>query len=246
MRYRRPVLGLVLGAIAVTAVLGLYAILVPGEFGDVQAKVLATSATISGTSVVLLAFVPAWERRLVRWLPAVGAALTLISFALLVVLIWAEPDSETYGKVMGTTMIPAAWSVLVCLLALATLPRRYRWAFLTAAGLTLALATLAVAAIWTEPDSTPVARLGGALAVLSAAFVLTVPVLHRASRGELAVEGAAPTGGFCPRCGCRVPAPATDETAACNRCGARFTVEYVNSSESSPVALRDSAHALLR
>ena len=51
MKYRRPLLAFVLGAIALTAVLGLYAVLVP-DFGELQAKVLGTSAAISGASVL--------------------------------------------------------------------------------------------------------------------------------------------------------------------------------------------------
>ena len=224
MKYRRPLLAFVLGAIALTAVLGLYAVLVP-DFGELQAKVLGTSAAISGASVLILACTPAWERRLVRPLPVVGAGLVLMAFFLVVVGMWAEVDRDGYWKTMGTAAILSAWSVLVCLLALAGLPRRYRWTFFAAAGFTLALALAGIGVVWSEPDSSAVGRLVGALAVLSAAFVLAVPILHRASRAELVAEEA-PGGGFCPRCGAAVPASVDAEPARCARCGARFSVLY--------------------
>lgn len=227
MRYRRPLLGFVLGAIVVTAALGLWAVLAPGEFGDLQAKVLGTSAAISGASIVLLAFVPAWERELLRPLPVVGAALTFAALALGLVGLWVEPNSEAYGKAMGTVMFLAAWALLACLLALATLPRRYRWVFAAAVGLTLALVAVGIGAMWVEPDEAITGRVAGALAVLSAAFVLTVPVLARASRGELATAEDQPAAGFCPRCGAQVAVAATDEPATCGRCGARFRVSYL-------------------
>jgi hypothetical protein len=78
-------------------VLGLFAVLVPGEFGELQAKVLGTSAAISGASIVLLAFVPAWERGLLWSLPIVGAALALAALVLGLTAMWGEIDSEVYG-----------------------------------------------------------------------------------------------------------------------------------------------------
>ena len=225
MRYRRPLLAFVLGAIAVTAVLGLYAVLVP-DFGQLQAKVLGTSAAISVASILILACTPAWERRLVLPLPVVGAGLVVVAWVLVVVGMWAEVERAGYWKTMGTTVMLTAWAVLVCLLALAGLPRRHRWTFFAAAGFTLALALVGIGVMWTEPDSSAVGRLVGALAVLSAAFVLAVPVLHRASRAELVVEEA-PAGSFCPRCGAAVSAVADAEPATCSRCGARFRVMYV-------------------
>lgn len=227
MRYRRALLAFVLGAIAVTAVLGLYAVLVP-DFGELQAKILGTSAAISGTSIVLLALTPAWERGLLRPLPVVGAVLALAALALGLAGMWSEIESDVYGKVEGTLIFLAAWSLLVCLLVLATLPRRYRWAFLGAAGLTLCLVAVGLGAMWTEADSTAVGRLAGALAVLSAAFVLTVPVLHRASRAELRPVAEVPAGGYCPRCGAPVAsASAEGDLQTCGRCGARFRVTYL-------------------
>jgi DNA-directed RNA polymerase subunit RPC12/RpoP len=246
MRFRRPLLGLVLGAIAVTAALGLYAVLVPGEFGETQAKVLGTSAAISVTSVILLAFVPAWERDLVLPLPLGGSILSVGAFALGMVMMWSDLPGDTYGKVEGTTIFLAAWALVVSLLALATLPSRYRWAFVAAAVLTFTLATVGIASMWAEPDSEAVGRLAGALAVLSAAFVLSVPVLHRASRGELAAAPEKLAAGYCPRCGNRVAGAATDEPVTCGRCGARFLVSYIGSVSSdrrSPVGSPDARSA---
>lgn len=228
MRYRRGLLAFVLGAIAVTAVLGLYAVLVP-DFGELQAKILGTSAAISGTSVVLLALTPAWERRLLRPLPVAGALVAVTALVLGLIGLWSEIESDVYGKLEGTLIFLAAWALLTCLLVLATLPRRYRWVFLVAVGLTLCLVAVGVASLWLEPDSTAVGRLAGALAVLSAAFVLTVPVLHRASRTELAAASIIAEVAFCPRCGAPMgPSAAGGDPVVCHRCGARFRVVYLD------------------
>jgi len=213
----------VLGAIAVTAALGLYAVLVP-DFGELQAKVLGTSAAISGASILVLACTPAWEKGLVRPLPVVASGLTVVALLLVVVGMWGDVSGDAYWKTMGSALILAVWAVLVCLLALARLAPRYRWTFLAASGITLALALVSLGAIWFEVDSDAVGRIVGVLAVLSAAFVVTVPVLSRASRGEVEAAALEPAG-YCPRCGRELAAGERD--GPCPACGARFRVTYV-------------------
>jgi hypothetical protein len=219
--YRRPVLVFVLSAIAVTAALGLYAVVVP-DFGDLQAKILATSASISGASILVLACLPAFERRLVSPVPAVGAAATLFGVSLLVIGIWAEPSRDAYWKTMGMTLFVAGWGALTSLLALAPLAPRSRWTFLAAAGLSFVLALLGMVGLWYEPDSDAFGRVVGGVAVLTAAFVITVPVLSRAGRGE---APGAPVG-FCPRCGTKLGAQ-TPPTGPCPDCRARFRVRFL-------------------
>lgn len=226
MRYRRPLLYVILGAIAVTAVLGLYAVLVP-DFGDTQGKVLGTSASISVASILVLACVPAWERGRVPPLPAVGAGLTIIALLLVVIGVWSERDDSHYWRLFGTVLMLALWCVLTSLLVLARLPARQRWTFFAAAGFTLALALVGIGAMWADTTSSGTGKLAGALAVLSASFLLVVPVLSRAGRGEVAAEEQRSDGrGFCPRCGARAAGDAVKQTVACGRCGARFRVAY--------------------
>ena len=220
MRARRPLLAFVLGAIAVTAILGLWAVL-SSDFGELQGKVLATSAAISAASILVLGCAPAWERGFLVPLPLVAAGLALLALVLLVFGIWAEADWEDYWSVFGTVLMLAVWGVLTCLLVLARLAPRYRWTFFSAAGLTLLLTVLGVVALWDGSTSDAFARLAGAVGVLSAAFVVAVPVLSRASRPEEAVAERATC---CPRCGRTLEGA---HEGPCPGCGARFRVRFL-------------------
>lgn len=213
-----------LGAIALTAALGLYAVVVP-DFGELQAKILGTSASVSGASVLLLACAPAWERRLYLPVPLLGAAASVAAFALIVIGLWSEPSHDAYWHTMGTMMSVAGWGALVSLLALAPLAPRYRWAFFATAGLTFLLAVLVVIGIWFEPDSEVFGRVAAGVAVLAAAFVVTVPVLSRAGRSETDAAAAVPVG-FCPRCGQELDAD-SGRAGPCPACGARFQVRFL-------------------
>lgn len=171
----------------------------------------------------MLACAPAWERRLYLPVPPLGAVASVVAFALIVIGIWSEPSHEAYWKAMGTTLFVAGWGALVSLLALAPLALRYRWTFFAAAGLTFLLAVLGVVGMWSEPDSDVFGRVVAGVAVLAAAFVVTVPVLSRAARSE--TVAAAPVG-FCPRCGQELDAGSGRE-GHCAACGARFRIQFL-------------------
>jgi hypothetical protein len=222
MRARRPLLAFMLGAIAVTAVLGLWAVL-SSDFGELQGKVLATSAAISVASILGLACAPAAERRLLMPLPAVAAGLVVVALVMLVIGIWKEELGDDYWFTFWTVLLLAAWGVLVSLLVLARLAPRYSWTFYAATGLTMVLTVFGIVALWDGSSSDAFARVAGAVAVLSAAFVLAVPVLSRASRSE--VVEAAPAA-FCPRCGRKLDAGAPE--GPCPGCGARFRVRFLS------------------
>ena len=65
------------------------------------------------------------------------------------------------------------------------------------------------------------------VAVLFAAAGVSVPILHRASRGESAAAAPAqPEVRFCPACGSSVLTAAGGE-AVCGSCGSRFQIRYL-------------------
>ena len=226
---RRTLLSIVLGSIAVNAALGIYALVVP-DFGDLQAKVLGTSACVTGTGVLALACLPAWERRKPALLPLAGMGAAVGGFGLLIVGIWAEPGGKAVAKTALTLLWLAAALALSSLVSLARLAPRYRWAYPAVVSLALLLVTLGVAALWGEFSDEAFYRGLGVVAVLLAALTLAVPILHRASRHELApAGGGAPRVGFCPRCGRSLSAQA-DATTSCPGCGARFSVRYLRPS----------------
>lgn len=224
MTVKRLLRASVLAAIAATAGLGLYAVAVP-DFGELQAKVLATSACVTGAGVVVLACLPAWERRRLLPAPVLGAAAGAAAFSLLVAGMWAEIEARPYTKTTATLFVAAAAGTLASLLALARLAPRHRWTLAVALALVLVLALLGVAGIWAEPPAGEYGRAVGAAGVVTAAFVLAVPVLHRAGRRELPTGGERPSLRFCPSCGRPLGAPAGGDSS-CPACGASFRVRF--------------------
>lgn len=232
---RRRLLSVLLVSIAVNAALGIYALVVPG-FGDLQRHVLLTSVCVTGAGIVALACLPAWERRRLWPLPPVSVAVSAAGFGLAIALVWAEPNATAPSKAMGTLFLLGGAGALCCLLALARLALRFRWVLATALGLVALLALFYVAALWASVEDPPtwLVRTYGVVAVLVAAFVVAVPVLHRASARGTA-EGL-PVG-FCPACGLPLSGRA-EQDAVCSGCGAAFRVRYVEGPAARPPSRR--------
>lgn len=226
-RPRRPLLAVVGASIVVNAALGIYALVVP-HFGSLQGRVLATSACVTGAGVLTLACLPAWERRRLAFLPRLGVAAAPSGFALVVIGMWARIESATYGKAIGTVLVVAVVCVTACVLSLAELAPRYRRVFPVADALAVVLGAMIVAGIWAGFPGAWYGRSVGVVAVLLAAASVSVPILQRASRGEIgAAAPAQPDVRFCPACG-RPVLPATGDDAACGSCGNRFRVRYLS------------------
>ena len=223
---KRRLLSVLLGSIAVNAALGIYALVVP-HFGDLQRRVLLTSVCVTAAGIVALACLPAWERRRLWPVPVVSVALSALGLVLAVVLVWGEPSGgwSAVTKAMGTLFILGGAGVLSSLLGLARLRHRLRWVLVAALGLIALLALFYVVAIWVGLNDPPtwLVRVYGVVAILVAAFVVTVPVLHRASARD---TGEHLPVGFCPACGGPLSAWA-DEDAVCPGCATSFRVRYV-------------------
>lgn len=229
-RERRPVggrmrvgLGVFFASVAVNAGLGIYAVLAP-EFGETQAKILGTSLCVTGAVLLALACEPAWERRLLGPVPYIGAALGALGFGLAIVAIWIEPESDRFGKTMGSVMIMAVAGAAASLLALAQLAPRHRRLLRLTLGLLALGATLMAITPWLGDDPTEwFVRAMGVELITLAAFAVSVPVLHWVDRGTIAAAEAVGAIRHCPYCGGAV----TGEVGAvvlCRRCERQFTV----------------------
>lgn len=232
---RRWLLWLLVGSIVVNAALGIWA-LVSGDFGDLEQNVLYTSLCVTGAGVLGLACAPAIDRRRLWPLPWLGVLLGIAGFALLIVAIWLDSPPDWLGQLGGTLLIAAAALAWGSLVSMAHLAPRFRWVTPVAVVLVMVLAAMFVPLIWElGGDNEWYGRMLGVVAVLTAAFTLLVPILHRASRGEVAREEAEVAVRFCPRCGGRLAGSVeTGVEGACRRCGARFTVSFTGPAPPEP------------
>ncbi|MDA0232766.1 MAG: hypothetical protein O3B04_02550 [Chloroflexi bacterium] len=214
----RYALRFVLASIAVNAVIAIVAI-VSGDFSDLDGKILITSLSVTGGAVLTLANMAARTRCSLKYVPEAGAVASIIGFSILVYGAWDEFGSENISKAATTAIFIGSGTAHGALLSLSRLAPPY-------------LVVMVITVTWESnvTDSETFARTMGVVGVLLAAVTLAVPVLHRASRGELAAGGQEEVkpgraAGFCPNCG-GAGLTADGAEKRCGACGARFKVEF--------------------
>jgi hypothetical protein len=192
LNLKKIFLYLLICSIALSALMGIWAIL-SGEFGELQGKVLGTTMTVVGTSILGLACGAFLESPRARGtalfiVPLAGIVLAVLCALITMWAIWGE-ISWTYKTVYKTLFVSLMFSFSLAqlsLLSLARLAKRFRWAIVTAYVVILALASIISFIIIFEPDSDDkiVTRVLGVLAVVDAAVTVMMPIFHRLSRTE--------------------------------------------------------------
>ena len=231
MNAKRVALWFLIVSVAISAVLGIIAILT-GKFGDLQIRIILTTLTISGASICALACGALREKQKDNWLAPLGIILAGLFAVLVIIGIWAEIDATPYWKLSSSTIVAAFAAAHVCLLSLARLAARFTWARVAAFAAIFTLAVLIILSIYIEPTGDLGFRMIGSVAVVVAAFTIMIPIFHRLSREDLTVQPAHESGRqqlwatiSCPQCGAGHPNTSAETT--CDRCGCRFVVKII-------------------
>lgn len=179
-------------SIALSALMGIWAI-VSGEFGELQGRILATTTTVVGTSILGLACGAYFEKARTKksptvFVPVAGIALSIFSAAIILWAIWGNDvlNGEFIWKILSISLIFAFSFAQLSLLSLARLVARFSWATIAAyaAVLTLAVTVSLIILFSRGEENTFIFRFVGVLAVVDAAVTVMIPIFHRLSRTE--------------------------------------------------------------
>jgi hypothetical protein len=224
-------------SVALSAVLGII-VIISGNFGDFEGRVILTTITISATSICALAAGAFWESRRARTLPGVAVAFAILAAGLIIVGVWGRISETEYWKATATVGVLTIASAQACLISLARLAPRFAWTQTVALISIFLLAASIILTIWGEINEEGFYKAMGATAILVASLTIMMPIFHRLSRGDLINEKASllndrqlfPTV-LCPRCGHTQPNSYTE--IRCPSCGCRFVVTILNDSSAT-------------
>jgi hypothetical protein len=180
LNLKKIFLYLLIGSVAVSALLGIGVILF-GNFGDTEAKILLTTLTVTITSILGLACGAFYETGRGRGLPVAGILLAVAAAVLWIIFTWGHFESERFFiKVAFTATLLAAGCSHISLLSIARLEQRFRWSLYAAHFAVWTLTAILLYIIWMEPssDSDFVTRLIGVLSIVIAAMTIITPVFH--------------------------------------------------------------------
>ena len=190
MNLRRTFLYLLIGSVAVSALIGIAVILI-GNFGEFETKVLLTTLTITATSILGLACGAYLETGRGRVLPLVGISLALASAVMWIVLVWAGTIHSDWfaNSLMSATLIAASCSH-ISLLSLARLDRRFMWSRYLVHAAVWSLTAFLLYFIWTNGDipEDVMGRVTGVLGIIIGSLTVITPVFHKLSSGGSDLE----------------------------------------------------------
>lgn len=190
LNLRSIFLKLLIASVAVSAAFGIVVILF-GDFGYFEVRVLMTTLTVTVTSILGLACGACIEAGRGRLLSIAGIAFSILSALALFLIIWnALDDSEIFVKSTLTLIIFAVTCSHLSLLSIALLDRRFVWSRYVAFICDLSLAAILLYILWFEPESSgdTVMRIIAVMSILIAAITVITPVFHKLSNTERTPE----------------------------------------------------------
>jgi hypothetical protein len=186
MNLRRLFFYVFITSVVLSAGIGI-GVLLFGNFGHIETRVLMTTLSVTITSILGLACGAYFETGRGRALPVAGIFFSLSAGLMSFFIIWNALDrNETFIKAFLTaTMLGAACSHL-SLLSLARLDRRFAWSRVTAFVCVSLLCAISLYIVWFEPigGSDLIYRILGVLGILVGSVTILTPVLHRLSSTE--------------------------------------------------------------
>lgn len=179
-RTGRRVLLLVVAALMCGAAALAIGILLLGDFGGTEGRVLATTFLLAVHGAIAVPAAVLRDQRRLPALAALVAALTTLSASLSTVTVWWNGAGDTFGKTLATVVIFLVVSVVTA--ALAMRPRHRL--FFPSVALASLIAAMSTVALWAEVEQSLFLRLLGALIVLDVLLVALQPLLLRVAREQ--------------------------------------------------------------
>jgi hypothetical protein len=177
---------LLIGSVALSALIGIGVILF-GNFGEFETKVLLTTMTVTITSILGLACGAYLETGRGKILPLAGIFLAVIACVLWIFLVWNGTVHETFfaKTLLSLTLLAASCSHL-SLISLARLDKRFGWSNHVLQAAVWILTAILLVLIWQNfaTASDLITRIIGVLSIVIAALTITTPVFHRLSNQE--------------------------------------------------------------
>ena len=225
-------LRVLIGAVGISAILGIYALL-RRDLDEWSAKTLGTTLFVSAASLLIMVNAASLEKRSAGYFLISGAGLLAALSALPVSLyaLWLEVDNDEVWRSVASLEVISVFAGHSSLLSLRQLSPRYRWLKPIATVLGGALATLVIWMIWAEEFESAELRAAGVLSILLLSVTIVIPILPKLAALD-DPERAEGKGGR--QRSDRLPqlwtgVRASGEKGRCGKCGASFAVTFDSS-----------------
>lgn len=171
-------LKLFIGFLILTAVIAIVTV-ISGEVGDIQARILGTTFTISIASICAMSCAAFLERRTFKPAGIAGMIFSLLSAILIITEIWTTIAGDLYYKITVAVVVGAFSFAHSLLLYLPDLAKDKQWVQRAVAVTIGVLAVQIIAGIWFEIDHELYFRAMTVVAILVGLETLVIPILMK-------------------------------------------------------------------
>jgi hypothetical protein len=175
-----------IGFLVLTALIAMITVLT-GKFGKIQMKILATTLTISATSICSMSCAAFIDKKKLVQLGLLGILLSVSAAILVITGMWSEFENKIFEKIMITLIVSAAAFAFAFLLVLPELDNRHKWVqFVSSVSIGI-LALQAVIAVWLEGYiklNDWYFRLLAFVAIIVGLVTLVIPILMKLRKGD--------------------------------------------------------------
>lgn len=167
-----------IGFLVLTAVIAIVTV-ISGDVGEIQARILGTTFTISIASICAMSCAAFLEKRDFKPAGITGIIFSLLSAILIIIVIWAEIDAEIYVKITLSVVVCTFSFAHSLLLFIPDLAKDREWVQRAAAITITVLAVQIILAIWFEIGHQLYFRAMTVVAILLGLETLVIPILMK-------------------------------------------------------------------
>ena len=231
-RLYKMALRVLIGAIGISAVLGIYALL-RQDLDEWSAKTLGTTLFVSAAALLIMVNAASLEKRSVGYLLISGTGLlaALVALPVFLYALWLEIDDDQLWRSGASLEVVSVFAGHSSLLSLRQLATRYRRLKTIALVLGSTLSGLVIWMIWADEFGSVEWRAAGILSIMLLSVTIVIPILSRLvalddreKAGGKAGRERSDSARYCPNCGRAVRA--SRGKGRCGECGARFAVNF--------------------
>ncbi|MDX9864003.1 MAG: hypothetical protein RBT34_04275, partial [Anaerolineaceae bacterium] len=185
-------------------------------------KMLETAMAIFVASLCILICITVWEQKKVKFLPFLGMTLSIISSILISYSTWTDNYNYAFSIISGGFTIFTLVTIHLCLLSLANLSKKFRWALWAAYIVNYGFAALFILML-----PSPFEWILLILALLLPAISILILIFHTLSVQERRI----PIQVLCPCC--RVEQNHLAGKMKCENCHTEFEVKIIKIGENN-------------
>ncbi len=183
LNLKKIFLYLLIISVAISALIGIGVILF-GNFGEFETRILLTTLTVTVTSLLGLACGACLETGRGKILPMTGIFFSIVWAIMAIAVIWSRsPEGEIFVKSTMTATIFAVSCSLLSLLSIARLEKKFLWSRYAAHAAVWTLSAIFFYLIWFEKNFAGdwIPRTIGVLSIIIAALTIITPIFHKLS-----------------------------------------------------------------